>query len=86
MKCNKDEISLEQLGKHLRLEEECRKQDDTKNQIFHEKVHVMEEGNSSKISQKRKRDFRKSYENRNLNSNNNNRKKKKGSGYHYGKP
>ncbi|XP_050888776.1 uncharacterized protein LOC127093931 [Lathyrus oleraceus] len=82
----KGNISLEQLGNHIRLEEVYRKQDDTKNQIAHEKVHVMEEGNSSKTSKKRKRDFGKSYENQNVNSNNNNRKKNKGNYYHYGKP
>jgi len=76
-------MSLEQLGNHLRLEEEYRKQENTKNQIAHEKVHVMEEGNSSKTSKKINRDFDKSHENHN---GNNNKKKKKGRCYYCGNP
>lgn len=44
----KDDISLEQLRNHLRLEEEYRKRENTKNEFTDEKVHVMEKGNSSK--------------------------------------
>ncbi|XP_073225656.1 uncharacterized protein [Cicer arietinum] len=47
MKHKKEDISLEQLGNHLRLEEEYRKQDDTKNQFSHEKVHTIDEEDGS---------------------------------------
>ncbi|XP_073220042.1 uncharacterized protein [Cicer arietinum] len=40
MKHKKNDISLKQLGNHLHLEEEYRKQEDTKNQFYHEKVHI----------------------------------------------
>jgi hypothetical protein len=83
LKHKKEDISLEQLANHLRLEEEYRKQDDTKNQNAHEKVHVMEEGNSSKSSKKRNRDFNKSHGNH---GNNNKTKKRKGNCYYCGKP
>ena len=66
------------------MEEEYRKQDDTKDQSTHEKVHVMEEGNPSKSSKKRNRDFGKSHENNN--ENDHKKKKKKGSYFHCGKP
>jgi hypothetical protein len=75
MKHKKEDISLEQLRNHLRLEEEYRKQDDTKSHA-HEKVHVVEEENSRKSSKKRNRDFDKSHENHN--GNNNKTKKRKG--------
>ncbi|KAF1862606.1 hypothetical protein Lal_00014146 [Lupinus albus] len=52
MKHKKDDISLEQLNNHIRLEEDYRKQDDTKNQNALENVHVMEEGNSRKFFKK----------------------------------
>ncbi|MCI11852.1 wall-associated receptor kinase 2-like, partial [Trifolium medium] len=86
LKHKKEDISLEQLGTYLRLEEEYRKQDDTKNKTAQEKVHVMEEGNSSKNSKKRNRDFNKSHEDHNGNNNNNKTKKRKGSCYYCGKP
>src|ERR1044072_9035722 len=57
MKHKKEDISLEKLGNHLRLEEEYRKKDDTKSQNAHEKVHVVEKENSRKSSKKRNRDF-----------------------------
>jgi len=47
MKHKKEDISLEQLGNHLRLEEEYRKQKDTKDQYTHEKAYVVEDGKSS---------------------------------------
>jgi len=53
IKHKKEDISLEQLGNHLCLEEEYRKQEGIKNHVTQEKVHVMEEGNSSKTSKKR---------------------------------
>ncbi|XP_039140459.1 uncharacterized protein LOC120277669 [Dioscorea cayenensis subsp. rotundata] len=55
LKHKKEDISLEQLGNHLRLEEEYRKQDDTKDIKAHEKVHVLEERESHKNSKKRKK-------------------------------
>jgi len=79
MKHKKEDISLEQLGNHLRLEEEYRKQEGNKNHVTQEKIHVMEEGNSSKTSKKRNHENDKSHQNRN---GNNNKKKRKGE-YHF---
>ena len=81
MKHKKEDISLEQLGNHLRLEEEYRKQEGIKNQVTQEKVHVMEEGNSSKTSKKRNHENDKSQNH----NGNNNKKKKKGKCYFCGK-
>jgi hypothetical protein len=82
MKHKKEDISLEQLGNHLRLEEEYRKQEGIKNHVTQEKVHVMEEGNSSKSSKKRNHENDKSHQNHN---GNNNKKKRKGECYFCGK-
>src|ERR1044072_4303672 len=84
MKHKKEDISLEQLGNHLHLEEEYRKQDDTKSQNAHEKVHLVEEENSRKSSKKRNCDYDKSHENHN--GNNNKTMKRKGGCYYCGKP
>ena len=56
LKHRKDDISLEQLGNNLRLEEEYRKQDDTKEPNVRENIHVMEEGCPYKNSKKRGKD------------------------------
>jgi len=74
MKHKKEDFSLEQLGNHLRLEEEYQKQEGIKNHVTQEKVHVMEEGNSSKTSKKRNHENDKSHQNHN---GNNNKKKRK---------
>ncbi|XP_029148846.1 uncharacterized protein [Arachis hypogaea] len=44
MKHRKDDVSLEQLSNHLRLEEEYRKQDDTKEQSAHANLHTLDHG------------------------------------------
>ncbi|XP_072066897.1 uncharacterized protein [Arachis hypogaea] len=60
MKHRKDDVSLEQLSNHLRLEEEYRKQDDTKEQSAHANLHVMEDEKSNKPNKKRYQNFNKS--------------------------
>ncbi|XP_072064343.1 uncharacterized protein [Arachis hypogaea] len=60
MKHRKDDISREQLSNHLHLEEEYRKQDDTKEQNTHPNLHVMEDGKSNQPNKKRYQDFNKS--------------------------
>ena len=83
LKHKKEDLSLEELGNHLRIEEEFRVRDSNEERGSHaSKVHMMEEGQSSKKSgngnRKRDRSFGK-YQNPN-------NKKKKGSCYHCGKP
>ncbi|KAF7814745.1 cold shock domain-containing protein 3-like [Senna tora] len=56
LKHNNEDISLEQLGNHLRLEEEYRKQDAEKETNVQEKVHMVEEGQSNRTSKKRGKD------------------------------
>lgn len=41
-------MSLEKFDNRLQLEEECRKEEDTKNQFTHEKIHVVKDGKSNK--------------------------------------
>ncbi|KAF7827282.1 coatomer subunit alpha-2-like [Senna tora] len=60
LKHKKEDISLEQLGNHLRLEEEYRKQDAEKETNVQEKVHMVEEGQSNRTSKKRGKDKDKS--------------------------
>ncbi|KAF7840580.1 internal alternative NAD(P)H-ubiquinone oxidoreductase A1, mitochondrial-like [Senna tora] len=60
LKHKKEDISLEQLGNHLRLEEEYRKQDVEKETNVQEKVHMVEEGQSNRTSKKRGKDKDKS--------------------------
>ncbi|KAF7807945.1 uncharacterized protein G2W53_040106 [Senna tora] len=60
LKHKKEDISLEQLGNHLRLEEEYRKQDAEKETNVQEKVHMVEEGQSNRTSKKRGEDKDKS--------------------------
>ncbi|XP_028762333.1 uncharacterized protein LOC114720797 [Neltuma alba] len=55
-KHKKEDISLEQLGNYLRLEDEYRKQNTEKKANTQEKVHVVEEGQSNKTSKKRGKD------------------------------
>ncbi|KAF7826588.1 ribonuclease H [Senna tora] len=60
LKHKKEDIPLEQLGNHLRLEEEYRKQDAEKETNVQEKVHMVEEGQSNRTSKKRGKDKDKS--------------------------
>ncbi|KAF7802037.1 zinc finger, CCHC-type [Senna tora] len=60
LKHKKEDISLEQLGNHLCLEEEYRKQDAKKETNVQEKVHMVEEGQSNRTSKKRGKDKDKS--------------------------
>jgi hypothetical protein len=83
LKHKKEDISLEQLGNHLRLEEEYRKQDDTKDQHTHEKVYVMVDGKSGKSKDNMDIDGENVHGNNNENGQ---RKRKKGSCFHCGKP
>ncbi|KAF7834786.1 uncharacterized protein G2W53_009645 [Senna tora] len=56
IKHKKEDISLEKLGNHLRLEKEYRKQDAEKETNVQEKVHMVEEGQSNRTSKKRGKD------------------------------
>ncbi|KAF7822010.1 zinc finger, CCHC-type [Senna tora] len=60
LKHKNEDISLVQLGNHLRLEEEYRKQDAEKETNVQEKVHMVEEGQSNRTSKKRGKDKDKS--------------------------
>lgn len=64
LKHHKDDISLEQFGNHLHLEDEYPEQDDAKEVSIQAKVHVIDEGTTSKSFKKRKHDFGKSHENK----------------------
>lgn len=83
LKHKKEDISLDQLGNHLRLEEEYRKQEDTKDQYTHEKAYVIEGGKSRKSNEEKDQDDEEGHDNNNGNSHN---KRKKGSCFHCGKP
>lgn len=48
LKHKKEDISLEQLGNHIRLEEDYRKEEYTKDQFTHEKIDIVEDGKSNK--------------------------------------
>ncbi|XP_028806167.1 uncharacterized protein LOC114761025 [Neltuma alba] len=56
LKHKKEDISLEQLGNYLRLEEEYRKEDVEKEANTQEKVYVVEKEQSNKTSKKREKD------------------------------
>lgn len=63
LKHKKEDIYLEQLGNHLRLEEEYHKEEDTKDQFTHEKIHVVEDGKSNKSNDNMDIDDEKVHEN-----------------------
>ncbi|GAU30034.1 hypothetical protein TSUD_161200 [Trifolium subterraneum] len=83
LKHKKEDISVEELGNHLRLEEEYRKHDDTKNQYTHEKAYVMVDGKSGKSNDNMDIDGEDVHDNNNRNGQ---RKRKRGSCFHCGKP
>lgn len=83
LKHKKEDISLVQLGNHLRLEEEYRKQEDTKDQYTYEKVHMLEDGKKRKFNEKMDKNDDEGHDNNNGNGRN---KRKKGNCFHCGKP
>ena len=47
LKYKKEEMSLEELANHLRIEEELRMQDESKEHVS--KIHIIEDGESSQV-------------------------------------